>query len=141
MQRQSLGSPGSKHLLVQAGRDDVTSATVTAADSAVSLPVNYAEDEERKSVKYLSKSENYVHLIPVLTILCFLILYLSSHNPSEKDLAQFSGSKAISKPIGNSDNFQKDVDVKRGDILAIRSLRNLREAKKKYRFNRKTAEF
>ncbi|XP_019162322.1 PREDICTED: uncharacterized protein LOC109158884 [Ipomoea nil] len=141
MQRQSLGSPGSKHLLVQGGRDDVASATVTAADSTVSLPVNYAEDEERKSVKYLSKSENYVHLIPVLTILCFLILYLSSHNPSDKDLAQFSGSKAFSKPIGNIDNFQKDVDVKRGDILAIRSLRNLREAKKKYRFNRKMAEF
>lgn len=90
MQRQSLGSPGSKHLHVQGGRDDVTSAVVTAADSAVSVPVNYAEDEERKSVKYLSKSENYVHLIPVLTIICFLILYLSSHSPSEKGNAKQS---------------------------------------------------
>lgn len=42
---------------------------------------------------------------------------------------------------GNIQNFQKVIDVNRGDILAIRSMRNLRETKKKHKFNRKIADF
>ncbi|RAL39316.1 hypothetical protein DM860_002849 [Cuscuta australis] len=132
MHRQSLGSPGSKLHHAQGGRDDASSAGVTAADSFVSIQVNYAgEDEERKSAKHLSKSEYFVHLIPVLILICFLILYLSSRTPSENEMAQFRGFKAFPKPedaaeTGNAvDNFPKIVDIGRGDILAIGRPRNL----------------
>ncbi|VFQ90920.1 unnamed protein product [Cuscuta campestris] len=133
MHRQSLGSPGSKLHHAQGGRDDASSAGVTAADSFVAIQVNYAgEDEERKSAKHLSKSEYFVHLIPVLTLICFLILYLSSRTPYENEMAQFRGFKAFPKPedaaeTGNAvDDFQKNVDIGRGDILAIGRPRNLR---------------
>lgn len=144
MHRQSLGSPGSKiHLahgvVIVGGRDD--SAVVTAAESQKimtkdqaspsSLSNNYDEEDEqvRKSIKALNKSlsraEKYIHLIPVLTFLCFFILYLFSHSPSDKgtlhfnlgiqrnkelvslfscffvsDLAQFHGFEGFAKRIG-----------------------------------------
>lgn len=110
MHRQSLGSSGSKlHLahgvvLVGGSRDE--SAVVTAAESQKimakdqaspsSLSNNYDEGEEqvRKSIKALNKSlsraEKYIHLIPVLTFLCFFILYLFSHSPSDKGTLHLS---------------------------------------------------
>lgn len=110
MHRQSLGSPGSKlHLahgvIIVGDRDE--SAVVTAAEthqkimmkdqaSSSSLSNNYDEEDEqvRKSIKALNKSlsraEKYIHLIPVLTFLCFFVLYLFSHSPSDKGTLHFN---------------------------------------------------
>ncbi|TVU15924.1 hypothetical protein EJB05_39482 [Eragrostis curvula] len=35
--------------------------------------------------------ERSVHLIPLLTILCFLLLFLCSHDPSPSDMSSFGG--------------------------------------------------
>nr|GMD76230.1 Cysteine-rich venom protein like [Ipomoea batatas] len=141
MHRQSLGSPGSKHLnshgVIVEARDDGSVATLLFADSSAS---NYDEDdEERKSLKRLGKAEKYVHLIPLLTVLCYLILYLSSHHPTDNDLAQFNGFNGFSKPIESG-----VAAIEKSNVLAIRSLRNLREIdtdSSKRRFHRKIADF
>ncbi|MCE5166415.1 hypothetical protein HAX54_019069 [Datura stramonium] len=166
MHRQSLGSPGSKlHLahgvVIVGGRDDST--VVTAAEShqkimmkdqasPSSLSNNYDEEDEqvRKSIKALNKSlsraEKYIHLIPVLTFLCFLILYLFSHSPSDKDLAQFHGFEGFAKPIesANIDELQRVLKSEKTDVLGIRSARNLQEIGRqntKHRLHRKLADF
>lgn len=166
MHRQSLGSPGSKlHLahgvIIVGDRDE--SAVVTAAEthqkimmkdqaSSSSLSNNYDEEDEqvRKSIKALNKSlsraEKYIHLIPVLTFLCFFVLYLFSHSPSDKDLAQFHGSEGFAKRIesANIDELQRVLEIEKPDVLAIRSIRNLQEIDRqdtKYRLHRKLADF
>ncbi|XP_060207648.1 uncharacterized protein LOC132635330 [Lycium barbarum] len=140
MHRQSLGSPASK-LHLAGGIHD--SAVITAAEST-----SLEEDEQvRRSIKALNKSlfraEKYIHLIPVLTFFCFLILYLSSHNPSDKDLAQFHGYEGFAKPIesANIDELQRVLEIGKGDVLAIRSVRNLQEIDPKNRLHRKLADF
>ncbi|EEF33856.1 uncharacterized protein LOC8258770 [Ricinus communis] len=152
MQRQSLGSPVSKlhsHGVALVPKDDST---------LLSLPDNHPKrskdetdstdgnnNERRKSTKpppsrrfssssisalSSSKPEKLVHFIPLLTLLCFLVLYLVSHTPSQSDLAQFNGFKQSSKhidenEIGDVDRFGSDI--RRGDALAIRNLMNLQE--------------
>ncbi|KAI3441849.1 uncharacterized protein J3R85_001898 [Psidium guajava] len=49
------------------------------------------------------KPEKLIHLIPLLTLFCFLVLYLCSHSPSQTDLAQFSGFKRPAKQIVTTD--------------------------------------
>ncbi|KAJ8568203.1 hypothetical protein K7X08_020925 [Anisodus acutangulus] len=157
MHRQSLGSPGSKlhfaHGVVIVGDRDNSAAVVTAADQASpSLSNNYDEEDEqvRKSIKTLNKSlsraKKYIHLIPVLTFFCFLILYLSSHSPSDKDLAQFHGFEFLAKPIdsANIDELQRVLEIGKADVLAIRNVRNLQEIDRqdpKHRLHRKLADF
>ncbi|KAK4728286.1 hypothetical protein R3W88_021274 [Solanum pinnatisectum] len=166
MHRQSLSSSGSKlhlaHGVVIIGGSRDESAVVTAAESQKimtkdqaspsSLSNNYDEGEEqvRKSIKALNKSlsraEKYIHLIPVLTFLCFFILYLFSHSPSDKDLAQFQGFEGFTKRIesANIDELQRVLEIEKPEVLAIRSLRNLQEIDRqdaKYRRHRKLADF
>ncbi|XP_019190885.1 PREDICTED: uncharacterized protein LOC109185355 [Ipomoea nil] len=132
MHRQSLGSPGSKHLNNSHG------VIVEARDDGGSV-ATFHEDEERKSLRRLGKAQKYVHLIPLLTVLCYLILYLSSHHPTENDLAQFNGFNGLSKPIESG-----VAAIEKSNVLAIRSLRNLREIdmdNSKRRFHRKIADF
>ncbi|GLU05378.1 hypothetical protein SLE2022_224800 [Rubroshorea leprosula] len=157
MQRQSLGSPVSK--LHSHGGDD----TIVAEDPRRRV----AEDDddgggERKATKprrlsfspsssppspSASRPEKFIHLIPVLTLLCFLILYLSSHAPSQSDLAHFAQFKRSSKQLDSSDEIgdaSEFVELRKGDILAIRSLRNLQVLEKqtpKSRPHRKIADF
>uniref|UniRef100_A0A0A9FPH0 Uncharacterized protein n=1 Tax=Arundo donax TaxID=35708 RepID=A0A0A9FPH0_ARUDO len=45
-----------------------------------------------------SEKERSVHLIPLLTLLCFLLLFLCSHDPSASDVSSFEG-KAGSRKI------------------------------------------
>ncbi|XP_030466419.1 uncharacterized protein LOC115685475 [Syzygium oleosum] len=75
------------------------------------------------------KPEKLIHLIPLLTLFCFLVLYLCSHSPSQTDLAQFSGFKRPAKQIvaTDIDEISRFSEVRRGDALAIRSRRSLRE--------------
>ncbi|XP_072987237.1 uncharacterized protein [Typha latifolia] len=79
MQRQSIGSPSSKPQINSGGGGG-----------------GAAEEKEIKEEKPTGSSsrrtERSIHLIPLLTLLCFLLLYLFSHEPSPDDLASFGGS-------------------------------------------------
>lgn len=120
-------------------------------DQASSSSLYDEEDEQaRKSIKALNKSlsraEKYIHLIPVLTFLCFFILYLFSHSPSDKDLAQFHEIEGFTKRIesANIDELQRVLEIEKPDVLAIRSIRNLQEIGRhdtKRRLHRKLADF
>ncbi|CAN8316422.1 unnamed protein product [Cochlearia groenlandica] len=96
------------------------------------------------------KQEKLVHFIPVLTLVCFIILYLSSHSPSQSDLAQFNGfMRSSSKSIESEENGEISGFL-RSDALAIRSsIRNLQETEsyetkslpRRRNSHRKTADF
>ncbi|PKA53254.1 hypothetical protein AXF42_Ash009984 [Apostasia shenzhenica] len=99
MQRQSLGSPNSKLQIHDAagggdGLEKEDNRFVSpAAESA-------AGEEDMKAEKKLimrsrPKTDRSIHLIPVLTLVCFLILYLCSHDPSPNDLASAVGFSAL----------------------------------------------
>ncbi|XVF52317.1 hypothetical protein PTKIN_Ptkin05aG0009000 [Pterospermum kingtungense] len=155
MQRQSLGSPSSKHH-VNGGEE-----SSVAEDQKRRVIIDDDECKETKprrlsfspspspasSFASTPKPEKLIHLIPVLTLLCFLILYLTSHSPSQSDLAHFNGFKHPSKHLDSSeinDDVGRFVEIQRGDVLAIRSLRNLQELDKhasKSRPHRKIADF
>lgn len=75
------------------------------------------------------KTGKLIHLIPLLTLFCFLVLYLCSHSPSQTDLAQFGGFKHPAEQIVTTDidEIGRFSEVRRGDELAFRSQRSLRE--------------
>ncbi|EPS65138.1 hypothetical protein M569_09647 [Genlisea aurea] len=67
-------------------------------------------EEEMKRPKPRNDSpEIYIHLIPLLTLLCFLLLFLSSHKPSEKDLAEFKAFSLSSSSSSESGNVKEDT--------------------------------
>ncbi|KAJ4728602.1 Ribosome maturation factor [Melia azedarach] len=158
MQRQSLGSPVSKpHLHGGLPKED---SRLTEQQPSSSSVTDYDDDDNKTakprrlslspppSLSTHSRPEKLIHLIPLLTLFCFLVLYLSSHSPSQSDLAQFSGFKRPSNYIDSSSSEIEDVsrfiELRRGDFLAIRSLRNLQEIEKhapKSRPHRKIADF
>ncbi|XWS38781.1 hypothetical protein CRYUN_Cryun19dG0159900 [Craigia yunnanensis] len=154
MQRQSLGSPTSK--LHIHGREESSVAEdqkrkviIDDDDSKDTKPRRLSFSPSSSSTSSLTSSpkpEKLIHLIPVLTLLCFLILYLTSHSPSQSDLAHFNGFKHPSKHLDSSEISHVDrfIEFRRGDVLAIRSLRNLQELDKyvpKSRPHRKIADF
>ncbi|XP_022737416.1 uncharacterized protein LOC111290392 [Durio zibethinus] len=155
MQRQSLGSPSSK-LHIHGGEE------VSVAEDQKRRVIIDDDDRKDTGPRRLSfspssfsptsssishpKPERLIHLIPVLTLLCFLILYLASHNPSQSDLAAFNGFKHSSRHLESRkiDDVGRFIGVRRGDVLMIRSLRNLQELDKyvpKSRPHRKIADF
>ncbi|KAF5735044.1 hypothetical protein HS088_TW15G00543 [Tripterygium wilfordii] len=94
MQRQSLGSPVTKlHSHGGAKTDTLLNEDLKRKDlpSPIVLTDNDVV-EERKAAKPRRfstspqspppKPEKLVHLIPVLTLFCFLVLYLFSHTPA-----------------------------------------------------------
>ncbi|KAL1568882.1 hypothetical protein AAHA92_00433 [Salvia divinorum] len=127
MQRQSLGSPSSK--------DESQSSASTVGGEECQ---QQEEDELKKLKLKTSMPQSYIHLIPLLTLLCFLILYLSSHNPSLNDLADFNSFKAVSYPAENISESQGILEIEKGDVLAIRSLKQ--EAKHR-RLHRKIPHY
>ncbi|XP_040988467.1 uncharacterized protein LOC121236039 [Juglans microcarpa x Juglans regia] len=150
MHRQSLGSPVSKLHGHGGAKDDTL--IVEEPKRNDNLYDDNEDEEEYKASKppRLSLSpppprpEKFVHVIPLLTLFCFLILYLCSHNPSQSDLAQFNGFKRPAKHIDEINDVDRFIDLQKGDVLAIRSLRNLQELEKrspKYRSHRKHADF
>ncbi|XP_042389420.1 uncharacterized protein LOC121981122 [Zingiber officinale] len=72
MHRHSLGSPATKPQPAggEGGSDEI---------------------EQDKRIRWCPRADRSIHLIPLLTLLCLLVLYLISHNPSPKDLEIFSG--------------------------------------------------
>ncbi|KAI3977311.1 hypothetical protein MKX01_000224 [Papaver californicum] len=147
MQRQSLGgssSPSSKlHLCEENDEEEKRkSQRLVVTDS----DIDEDEDDEdeikvvvrkkkisEKSVNHhhhrssFTQTEKSIHLIPLLTIFCILILYLVSYDPSQKDLVNIDGFKKTTSK--QSDSEEIDIsDFKRGgDVLAIRSHRSLHE--------------
>ncbi|KAJ6703912.1 PROTEIN putative-RELATED [Salix viminalis] len=170
MQRQSLGSPVTK-LHANGGADTLSSSDIKLVykDLPSSSLTPDDDDLDHKSIKprrFSSSStsplssvlssppptpEKLIHLIPFLTLFCFLVLFLVSHNPSQSDLAQFNGFKRVSNHIEEEIESADDVSglssVRRGNLLAIRSFRNLQEiaadkrASLKGRSHRKFAHF
>ncbi|KAG6407573.1 hypothetical protein SASPL_130565 [Salvia splendens] len=132
MQRQSLGSPSSKLV-----KDESQSSSISSSSS----PQTAAYEEECQLKKLNPKTaapHSYIHLIPLLTLLCFLILYLSSHNPS---LHEFNGVNTISDPAENISELQGILEIQKGDVLAARSLKNLKQEAKQRRLHRKIPHF
>ncbi|XP_047973561.1 uncharacterized protein LOC125216007 [Salvia hispanica] len=135
MQRQSLGSPSSKLV-----KDESQSSS-----SSLGEECQQQQEEEEQLKKLKPKTpmpQAYIHLIPLLTLLCFLILYLSSHNPSLNDLADFNSFNAISDPTESISELEGMMEIEKGDILAIRSLKNLKQEEAKHRrLHRKIPHF
>ncbi|MBA0609733.1 hypothetical protein Godav_021745 [Gossypium davidsonii] len=153
MQRQSLGSPTSK--LHIHGGEEITGAIVDDDDrrkDSKSRRLTFSASSSSSPLLLPSspKSEKLIHLIPVLTLLCFLILYLNSHSPSQSGTffsvleirtRGYSINLRHSREIGEVSRF---MEFRRGDVLAIRSQRNLQELDKyivKSRPHRKVADF
>lgn len=155
MQRQSLGSPSSK--LHPHGGEESPVAEDPKRRVMIDDDDNSKDTKPRRSsfsplsspkssLTSHPKPEKLIHLIPVLTLLCFLVLYLTSHSPSQSDLAHFHEFKHSSKHLDSREISHVDrfVEIQRGDVLAIRSLRNLQELDKyvpKSRPHRKLADF
>lgn len=103
MQRQSLGSPVSKLHIHGCGSGGLSKEDVRLTElhpSSSTSPTVYDDDDESKTTKPRrfslsppplplslslsthSRPEKLVHLIPLLTLFCFFVLYFSSHSPS-----------------------------------------------------------
>lgn len=162
MHRQSLGSPASKlhsHGVLSsiAGtgviKDDINNGFTSEdlqhhrKDKIASCSAGTAVDKHKSQKPYQQKStlvssSRLVHLIPLLTFLCFLVLYLSSHDPSRRDLAPFSGFTAFSSRMAAIDSTDIDdiggglLEIEKNDVLAIRSMRNLQQ-QERHRLHRK----
>ncbi|KAL9258813.1 hypothetical protein AKJ16_DCAP13558 [Drosera capensis] len=152
MQRQSLGSPGSKHhhhhINAGSSRDDDDnvsssnrrdSSSSSASASASSPTVAVPDAEEMKLEKAMMirsgtsvRMERLVHVIPILTLLCFLVLYLVSHEPSDSVLPQFGALNPAFKNIEFGADSSTDIGgyLEKEMMLGIRSLRNLQEIDK-----------
>ncbi|WOL19531.1 hypothetical protein Cni_G28329 [Canna indica] len=78
MQRQSLGSPGPKPLISGAAGGAAREEKRKTVDRAAGC-ATAAVNEENKLIRASPKAARWIHLIPVLTILCLLVLYLFSH--------------------------------------------------------------
>ncbi|KAF5729722.1 hypothetical protein HS088_TW20G00086 [Tripterygium wilfordii] len=158
MQRQSLGSPVTKlHSHGEAKTETLSNEDLKRKDlpSPLVLTNNHI-DEEHKTAKPRRfstspqspppKPDKLIHLIPALTLFCFLVLYLFSHTPSPSDLAQFNGFHRSAKLIDSTviSNIDRLSELRRSNVLAIRSLRNLQDVNKpapRYRSHRKIADF
>ncbi|KAF8108939.1 hypothetical protein N665_0104s0249 [Sinapis alba] len=150
MQRLSIDSSASK-LHSYGGRKETLPSPPPPPSSS---PADYDDDHDLKDVKLrrlsslqspYQKREKLVHVIPVLTLICFIILYLSSHVPSQSDLAQFNGFMRTSKRLESDEDSEISGLMISADALAIRSsIRNLKESEslpRRRTSHRKTADF
>ncbi|KAB2606094.1 hypothetical protein D8674_005811 [Pyrus ussuriensis x Pyrus communis] len=77
---------------------DLLAFSTATSSSSSSISAAYEDDEDHKASKPHRLSSppsiaphKFIHVIPILILLCFLILFLFSHIPSKSDLAQFNG--------------------------------------------------
>nr|CAN83757.1 hypothetical protein VITISV_028373 [Vitis vinifera] len=150
MQRQSLGSPSSKLHIHGGGGGGGGGAKEEILKAEKDLNQSQNDDEaDHKSLKPLRSSssppDKLIHLIPLLMLFCFLLLYLFSHDPSHSELAQFDGFKKRSSKLTDSNEIA-DLErfVVKSDVFSIRSLRNLQEIgtyAPKSRLHRKMGDF
>ncbi|KAF2914964.1 hypothetical protein DAI22_10g203900 [Oryza sativa Japonica Group] len=79
MQRLSVGSAGGKPRLLEGG-----------------AAAGEEEEEEEKAGKAgRAAPDRSIHIIPVLTLLCFLVLFLLSHDPASSSLAIATDSPVL----------------------------------------------
>ncbi|XP_040365903.1 uncharacterized protein LOC112179069 isoform X1 [Rosa chinensis] len=93
MQRQSLGSPVSKLHQAHGGDDtlihddkrskDILAFSASSSSSPPDFDDNKATKPHRLSSPPPITPDKVIHVIPILTVLCFLILFLFSHTPSQ----------------------------------------------------------
>ncbi|CAE6030947.1 unnamed protein product [Arabidopsis arenosa] len=163
MQRLSLDSSASKLHSYGGRKDDIDDLKLVSSSPSSSSSAADYDDHELKDFKprRLSslqspfattnqKQEKLVHFIPILTLICFIILYLTSYAPSQSDLAQFNGFMRPSKHLESDENGDEISGFIRADTLAIRSsVRNLQETEsfttkslpRRRTSHRKTADF
>ncbi|WZZ55271.1 hypothetical protein YC2023_055378 [Brassica napus] len=153
MQRLSIDASASKLQSYDINDSNRKESLSSPPPSSSSSAPDY-DDHDLKDVKLRrlsslqsphQKRENLVHFIPVLTLICFVILYLSSHAPSQ------SGSLLRSKSRTNLLHQQSDEDGEISGLMigtdasAIRSsIRKLRETEslpRRRTSHRKTADF
>ncbi|XP_037449847.1 uncharacterized protein LOC119319474 [Triticum dicoccoides] len=84
MQRQLNLSPAPK----QQQHDDGDGGDAVEA-TPLWVPEQSAEAKADKAPG--GRPERSIHLIPLLTFLCFLLLFLCSHAPSSSDMSSFGG--------------------------------------------------
>ncbi|XP_008800094.1 uncharacterized protein LOC103714580 [Phoenix dactylifera] len=132
MQRQSLGSPGAKLQMSGAagGGDKEERRRSAGGAAAVTVP----EEEQIKAEKLIrsnSRTERSIHLIPLLTVLCLLLLYLISHDPTPIELEKLGGdARLLFDNAGSSTEIGRNIGAGIGGVTAIRSHRGLKEARK-----------
>ncbi|WOL05587.1 hypothetical protein Cni_G14316 [Canna indica] len=115
MQRQSLGSPTSKiQLSAAAGGGGATSRAARPDEEEI---------KAEKQIRCTPKVEKSIHLVPLLTLLCLLILFLISHDPSSEDMEVFGGG---SGGVMRYDDAKAVAGAERAS--AIHSNRRLKEA-------------
>ncbi|KAL5724889.1 hypothetical protein ACHQM5_008097 [Ranunculus cassubicifolius] len=149
MQRQSLGgvSPNAKHGGGGASsKEDKKPEETELKRKDLVLLGKQIDDEENKVEKRAANSktaEKSIHLIPILILLCLLILYLFSYDPAQTDLAHINGFQKPSTKIDmpEMNELDKFVDMKKGDVLGIRSHRSLLKHKMKPRPHRRIGDF
>lgn len=103
MQRQSLGSPVSKlhhshggagakddSLILDDGPKRSKDILAFSASSSEDFDDNKATKPHRLSSPPPATPDKVIHVIPVLTVLCFLILFLFSHTPSQSGTPSLS---------------------------------------------------
>ncbi|GJW61015.1 hypothetical protein Tco_0110350 [Tanacetum coccineum] len=132
MHRQSLGSPASKNTILFTGAitDTINSEKLASCSTTDEEQHKLQKPYQQHKLTISFSSTSLIHLIPILTFLCFLILYLSSHDPSKTELAQFNGFTAFaSKNIVIDDIIDDNVD--KNGVLEIRSLRNLQQEERR----------
>ncbi|CAL1399492.1 unnamed protein product [Linum trigynum] len=144
MQRQSLGSPVSK-LHFHGGSDD-TEGCDNSGTSSLSPPPSLlldSDDRRLKTAKLPSRRlstsasssssptptpEKLIHLIPIILLSCFLILYLVSNNPSQSNSPEFIRLKhTASIEIDSAVADSKLGELRAREVMPIRSFRNLQE--------------
>ncbi|KAF9615028.1 hypothetical protein IFM89_021599 [Coptis chinensis] len=113
MQRQSLSSPGSK-LNIHEENDEEEKKSKVGKEVEIEKLITY-----NHSTKF--RADKSIHLIPLLTVFCFLILYLVSHDPLQQELVHINGFKRPNLVL----------ETEKSDVLAIRSYRSLQEIKKR----------
>lgn len=89
MHRQSLGSPNSKlHssgvLIADNDNIELLATDDLKIKQQLASQLVAGDDEQlRKSQKPHKSPEKLIHIIPMIILFCFLILYLTSHDPSQ----------------------------------------------------------
>ncbi|KAK1304707.1 hypothetical protein QJS10_CPB11g00108 [Acorus calamus] len=127
MHRQSIGSPASKHHHQQQLLhidDDVDRKR--RPSSAVSGGGG-ADEEEIKAEKIArsasARAEKILHLIPLLVLFCFFVLYLRSHDPDFPKIVAAGGS--FDRIAASTERLFETTSGRIGDVLAMNGHRSL----------------
>ncbi|CAA7406603.1 unnamed protein product [Spirodela intermedia] len=151
MQRQSLGSPAMKQPLPPArgaeedDDDGKKKWKKKMGGGAVEVDEAREEGEIRSSEKPFRRSsfaapaspsgaasagpERTIHIIPVLTLFCFLVLYLCSHDPAVTDLNGSGSVGRLFDPTASGAEIGRQVAAAAtgGASAVVRSHRSLKE--------------